>query len=82
MDRRIFFSAAHRVINRSGRERYSIPYFMYPSYDALITPLLRNPHPDDVAPEDLATSMPRDWPFVYGEFKSRNSARINPAKVG
>lgn len=77
----IFCSAAHRVINRSGRERYSIPYFMYPSYDALITPVLRNPHPEDVAPEDLATSMPRDRPFVYGEFKSRNSARINPAKL-
>jgi isopenicillin N synthase-like dioxygenase len=77
----IFSSAAHRVINRSGRERYSIPYFMYPSYDALIAPILRNPDPASVAPEDLATSMPRDRPFLYGEFKSRNSARINPAKV-
>ncbi|HUK60053.1 MAG TPA: 2-oxoglutarate and iron-dependent oxygenase domain-containing protein [Stellaceae bacterium] len=78
----IFSSAAHRVINRSGRERYSIPYFMYPSYDALIMPIVRNPDPSSVAPEDLQTSMPRDRPFVYGEFKSRNSARINPGRAG
>jgi isopenicillin N synthase-like dioxygenase len=37
----IFSSTLHRVINRSGRERYSIPFFMYPSYDALIQPLLK-----------------------------------------
>ena len=77
----IFSSAAHRVINRSGRERYSIPYFMYPSYDALISPILRNPDPASVAPEDLATSMPRDRPFLYGEFKAQSTARIMPGKV-
>ncbi len=37
----IFSSTLHRVINRSGRRRYSIPFFMYPSYDALIQPLLQ-----------------------------------------
>jgi isopenicillin N synthase-like dioxygenase len=77
----ILTSAAHRVINRSGKERYSIPFFMYPSYDALIQPLLRNPDPTNVAPENLHTSMPRDRPFVYGEFKARNTARIMPAKT-
>jgi hypothetical protein len=41
----IFSSTLHRVINRSGRRRFSIPFFMYPSYDALIQPLLRNPDP-------------------------------------
>ena len=41
----IFSSTLHRVINRSGRRRYSIPFFMYPSYDALIQPLLKNPDP-------------------------------------
>lgn len=77
----IFSSTLHRVINRSGRRRYSIPFFMYPSYDALIRPLLKNPDPSNIAPENLHTSMPRDTPFVYGEFKSRHTAKIMPGQV-
>jgi isopenicillin N synthase-like dioxygenase len=77
----VFSSTLHRVINRSGRERYSIPFFMYPSYDAVIQPLLTNPDPSNVAPENLHTSMPRDKPFVYGEFKARSTAKIMPGKV-
>jgi isopenicillin N synthase-like dioxygenase len=34
-----FTSALHRVINRYGRERYSVPFFANPSYDAVLTPL-------------------------------------------
>jgi isopenicillin N synthase-like dioxygenase len=34
-----FSSALHRVINRYGRERYSIPFFVNPSYDAVLSPL-------------------------------------------
>jgi len=77
----VLSSTLHRVINRSGRERYSIPFFMYPSYDALIQPLLKNPDPSNVAPENLHTSMPRDRPFVYGELKARSTAKIMPGKV-
>jgi isopenicillin N synthase-like dioxygenase len=77
----VYSSTLHRVINRSGRERYSIPFFMYPSYDALIRPLLTNPDPTNVAPENLHTSMPRDTPFVYGEFKARSTAKIMPGQV-
>lgn len=77
----VFPSVVHRVINRSGRERYSIPFFMYPSFDALIHPLIRNPDPSNVAPENLHTSMPRDKPLIYGEFKSQSTARIMPGNV-
>lgn len=77
----VFSSTVHRVINRSGRERYSIPFFMYPSFDALIQPLIANPDPSNIAPENLHTSMPRDKPFIYGEFKSRSTARIMPGNI-
>jgi len=77
----VFSSTLHRVINRSGNRRYSIPFFMYPSYDAVIQPLLKNPDPSNIAPENLHTSMPRDKPFVYGELKSRSTAKIMPGNV-
>ncbi len=34
-----FRSTGHRVVNRSGKERYSIPYFVNPGYDAIAQPL-------------------------------------------
>lgn len=34
-----FVSTAHRVINRSGRERYSQPFFFDPGMDEMIEPL-------------------------------------------
>ena len=77
----VFSSTVHRVINRSGKERYSIPYFMYPSYDALIKPLIANPDPANVAPEDLHTSMPRNEPFIYGQWKARATANIMPGRI-
>jgi isopenicillin N synthase-like dioxygenase len=34
-----FVSTPHRVANRTGRDRYSVPFFANPDYDAIITPL-------------------------------------------
>jgi isopenicillin N synthase-like dioxygenase len=35
-----FSSTPHRVINRSGVDRYSIPFFVYARWDAPIKPLM------------------------------------------
>lgn len=34
-----FVSTVHRVLNITGEERYSIPFFMGPSYETLVEPL-------------------------------------------
>ena len=33
-------STPHKVVNRSGRERYSFPYFAVPRHDVVVAPLL------------------------------------------
>lgn len=39
----IYVSTPHRVINRSGAERYSVPFFMNPNYRASFDPITKNP---------------------------------------
>jgi len=34
-----FKSTLHRVVNKLGKERYSIPYFFEPDFSALIEPI-------------------------------------------
>lgn len=48
-------STPHRVINRSGRERYSCPFFYDPHVSATVAPL-------------PGTGMPRFDPLIFGDF--------------
>lgn len=34
-----FISTVHRVLNTTGQERYSIPFFFGPAYDTVLNPL-------------------------------------------
>jgi isopenicillin N synthase-like dioxygenase len=34
-----FASALHRVVNRSGRQRFSVPFFFNPDYDTMLSTL-------------------------------------------
>jgi isopenicillin N synthase-like dioxygenase len=55
-----FASALHRVINRYGRERYSVPFFVNPSYDAVLAPLPRfvdDGHPAQFSPYPVGEKM-------------------------
>jgi len=47
-------STPHRVINKSGRERYSCPFFFDPHVDTVVTPMTAKPH--------------KYQPLVFGDF--------------
>ncbi len=67
----VYVSNAHRVVNQSGRERYSVAYFGDPNSDALVTCL-----PSVLAPGDV----PKYPPITYGEYlRSRYDATYTVA---
>ena len=54
-----FLASPHRVTNRSGKERYAIPFFLDASYDALIEPI----------PTCVDAAHPAKYPpFTYLDF--------------
>jgi isopenicillin N synthase-like dioxygenase len=63
-----FKSALHRVINRSGRERYSIPLFIHPNFTQVIDPR-------DLAPGE----EPKFEPIVAGERVYENFKKQRPS---
>ena len=66
-----FLATPHQVINKSGRERYAIPYFIDCNYDWLMT------CPDTCNSGD---NPPRYEPFRYGDFMTW-SRNLNYAKA-
>jgi isopenicillin N synthase-like dioxygenase len=60
-----FSSTPHRVINRGGKDRYSIPLFVNPNRDALIEPL-------------IGTRDPGFEPFKFGDYQRKSYRRSFP----
>ncbi len=61
-----FSSTPHRVINRSGVDRYSIPFFVSPRWDVPVKPLLDSPTTNESFEEN------------FERYQSRHHRRIFP----
>jgi isopenicillin N synthase-like dioxygenase len=60
-----FSSTEHRVINRYGKDRYSIAFFVYPSHSTVIEPIVdqsRGEYEPVVCGEDMLTYFRRVYP--------------------
>jgi isopenicillin N synthase-like dioxygenase len=67
----------HRVVNRSGRQRFSVPFFADPNFDVLVTPVIRNPDPAE-GPQ-FESSYSRDTVMTCGQILAATYDRIWPA---
>jgi isopenicillin N synthase-like dioxygenase len=70
-----FLATPHRVTNRSGQERYAIPFFLDADYDAVITPL-----PTCVDAEHPAKYQPFTYLDFMTEYTSANYAERQRAQ--
>lgn len=77
-------STPHRVLNMSGRERYSFPLFFDPAFDARVTPLPSHAH---IAPAQVAADRADRWdgasvlaPFdgTYGDYLLGKVGKVFP----
>ena len=69
----IYASTPHRVINRSGRERYSVPFFVNPNYKTPFEPILTNPNPGQAKFESLIKNPDK---LCYGDWLVEVYSRI------
>lgn len=69
-----FVATPHRVINRDGDNRYSMPFFTNPDYDVILAPVpgtegYGNDHPPMIAGENTLAQYRKSWPaFGEGEY--------------
>lgn len=72
-----FLATPHRVINRYGKERYSIPFFLNPGYETVISPILETRAASD-APV-FHTTVDPDARDTCGDILTRLYHRIWPS---
>jgi isopenicillin N synthase-like dioxygenase len=72
-------STPHRVRNASGRERMSYPFFIDPSWDAVVTPLpLDGAPPADNAAHRWDGTSVQAWTGTYGDYLTTKVSKVFP----
>ena len=56
-----FVSTPHKVVNASGKERYSFPFFMVPRHDVVVEPLIESQQGFSRAPVPVGTVSREVW---------------------
>jgi isopenicillin N synthase-like dioxygenase len=73
-------STPHRVRNASGRERMSYPFFIDPSWDAVVEPLpLDGTPPADDATRRWDNTSVQAWTGTYGDYLTAKVSKVFPA---
>jgi len=73
-------STPHRVRNASGAERLSFPFFLDPSWDAVVDrlPIVERPADDDAAAERWDRTSVHGFTGTYGDYVTAKVARVFP----
>jgi isopenicillin N synthase-like dioxygenase len=71
-----FLATPHRVINRSGRERYAIPFFFDCNYDAVMAPIT-----EDGSPARMPAITYPEFMTGYQRTNFHHAAEKNEEKV-
>ncbi|MFM8504563.1 MAG: isopenicillin N synthase family dioxygenase [Acidimicrobiaceae bacterium] len=72
-------STPHRVRNASGRERMSYPFFIDPSWDAVVEPLpLHGTPPADDATRRWDNTSVQAWTGTYGDYLTAKVSKVFP----
>jgi isopenicillin N synthase-like dioxygenase len=73
-----FCSAMHRVVNRSRSERYSVPFFVSPSYPTVMSPLTEfatRPGAQHVEPTHIGNAMTELFRSLWPTIGAQPSGR-------
>ncbi len=84
MTRGLYRSTPHRVLNRSGRARFSFPFFFDPGWDAEVEPIeaeVVGAHADD-AGERWDRASVHEFEGRYGDYVLSKVSKVFPELAG